>query len=138
MSSDGTESKIITQSDLSEHSSSKDCWISVHGVVMDVTKFLDEHPGGAEVIVSVSGRDCSAEFEDIGHTDSARRQGTKYIIGRLEGHEETPLRILTTSEAKQRTPAGSGVQTSTSLILGLSALIVGALAVFYNFVYRHK
>jgi cytochrome b involved in lipid metabolism len=89
----------IALSELEQHSTNQDCWISVHGVVMDITPFLNEHPGGPDVIVSVSGRDCTQEFEDVGHTDSARGMGNKYIIGSLNGLAESQeLRIPTVDE----------------------------------------
>jgi L-lactate dehydrogenase (cytochrome) len=31
---------------LKEHSSKESCWILIHNKVYDVTKFLNEHPGG--------------------------------------------------------------------------------------------
>lgn len=89
----------IAVSELEQHATNQDCWISVHGVVMDITPFLNEHPGGPDVIVSVSGRDCTQEFEDIGHTDSARGMGKKYIIGSLYGLDQShELRIPTVDE----------------------------------------
>merc|ERR1711879_125790 len=38
---------------MGKHNSEKDCWIIVHDLVLDCTKdFLDEHPGGPDVITS--------------------------------------------------------------------------------------
>lgn len=89
----------IALSELANHSTNKDCWIAVHGVVMDITPFLNEHPGGPDVIVSVSGRDCTQEFEDIGHTDSARSMGNKYIVGALDGSgSDENMRLPTVDE----------------------------------------
>ena len=47
----------------------------------DVTKYLDDHPGGAEVMLDVAGQDADEFFEDIGHSNDARKELTKYYIG---------------------------------------------------------
>jgi cytochrome b involved in lipid metabolism len=33
-----------------------------------VTEYLDDHPGGAEVMLEQAGMDATDMFEDIGHT----------------------------------------------------------------------
>lgn len=46
--------------------------ITVHGTTVDITAFLDEHPGGREVLLKYAGRDASAAFDSIGHGPRAR------------------------------------------------------------------
>jgi cytochrome b involved in lipid metabolism len=53
--------------------------------VLDVTKFLEEHPGGEEVILEVAGKDATKEFNDIGHSKAAQNLVLKYQVGVLEG-----------------------------------------------------
>ena len=124
----------VSVAELAKHADNKDCWISVHGVVMDITPFLNEHPGGPDVIVTVSGKDCTEDFEDVGHTDTARRLGGKYIVGHLEGSEEsTPLTIPTNREVQARNN-GSKNAGGSSMLLGVSATLVGLVAMYYAFV----
>lgn len=52
---DISEIKLISQAELEKHNQPEDCWIALHGNVYDVTKFLPEHPGGAEVISCLAG-----------------------------------------------------------------------------------
>ncbi len=120
----------MTLEELEKHASHDDCWICVHGIVMDITKFLNEHPGGPDIIVNVSGRDCTVDFEDIGHTDGARSAGNEYIVGRLEGYENVPLHVPTNAEVKVKSKlSGSYVNMKTVGILGTVG--VGALAALY-------
>lgn len=34
-----------TMADLAKHTSVSSCWLCVRGIVYDVTRFLDDHPG---------------------------------------------------------------------------------------------
>ncbi|KAL8253199.1 hypothetical protein R6Q59_036892 [Mikania micrantha] len=52
--------------------------------VYDVTPFLDEHPGGAEVILSSTGKDGTTDFENSGHSDEAKQLMGKYYIGEID------------------------------------------------------
>ena len=126
--------RIVTAAELATHSDHKDCWIAVHGIVMNITPFLNEHPGGPDVIVSVSGKDCTHDFEDVGHTDSARRLGDKYIVGRLEGSNmDSPLRVPSNKEVQAIKDAASK-SGSVNVLLGLSATAVGLAAMYYAFI----
>jgi cytochrome b5 len=66
-----------------------DCWIILGDAsngearVYDVTDYLEEHPGGSEVILEFAGRDAHDLFEDIGHSTEARNQLHRYQIGVL-------------------------------------------------------
>lgn len=73
-----------TFSDLAKHTTNKDCWILVNGLVYDVTEFLDEHPGGGDLLVQVAGKDATSDFEDIGHSNHAREMLAKYKIGAMK------------------------------------------------------
>jgi len=37
-------------------------WVVVDGSVYDVTKFLDEHPGGPKILKRTAGKDASKQF----------------------------------------------------------------------------
>ena len=80
------EKKIISAAEVAKHKTEEDCWISIHGKVYDVTKFLDDHPGGPEIITDVAGEDSTEEFEDTGHSEDAREQLKDYYVGELEGY----------------------------------------------------
>ncbi|QCD90129.1 cytochrome-b5 reductase [Vigna unguiculata] len=52
--------------------------------VYDVTQYLDDHPGGDDVILAATGKDATEEFEDAGHSKSARELMEQYCIGELD------------------------------------------------------
>lgn len=55
----------INIDDLRKHDSKDAPWFVVNGEVYDGTKFLNEHPGGAQSIISAAGLDSSDEFMAI-------------------------------------------------------------------------
>lgn len=48
-----------TMEEVAKHNKKDDLWIVVKGVVMDVTNWLDEHPGGSQALFSHMGKDAS-------------------------------------------------------------------------------
>ena len=67
------------------HGDAETVWTVIHGKVYDMTKFLDEHPGGKEILVENAGLDSSEPFEDVGHSADAREMLKDYEIGVVEG-----------------------------------------------------
>jgi cytochrome b5 len=63
------------------HKSAKDCWIVIDNKVYDVTNYLDEHPGGGDLILSIGGRDATAEYVDAGHSLRADAVLSTFCIG---------------------------------------------------------
>ncbi|KAH8690588.1 putative oxidoreductase [Talaromyces proteolyticus] len=59
------DSVSISGSEVARHNTKDSCWLAVRGRVYDVTNFLDEHPGGARVILNCAGRDATDEYDAI-------------------------------------------------------------------------
>lgn len=47
--------KLVTLTQVSEHAKKSDCWMAHNGKVYDVTAFLDDHPGGPEIMMEHAG-----------------------------------------------------------------------------------
>ncbi|KAJ1948834.1 hypothetical protein FBU59_001413 [Linderina macrospora] len=77
-------SKTYTAEVISKHNTRDDIWVVIHNKVYDITKFLDEHPGGEEVLLEHAGINATEAFEDIGHSEDARELLEQYLIGDLE------------------------------------------------------
>ncbi|CAG9575321.1 unnamed protein product [Danaus chrysippus] len=84
------EIKLFTREELKCRNSREDAILIIHNGVYDVTKFLDEHPGGEEVLLELAGRDASEPFEDVSHSSDARSLMKKYKIGELVEADRTP------------------------------------------------
>ncbi|WZZ21040.1 hypothetical protein YC2023_122427 [Brassica napus] len=79
-----SEKKVLGFEEVSQHNKTKDCWLIISGKVYDVTPFMDDHPGGDEVLLSSTGKDATNDFEDVGHSDTARDMMEKYYIGEID------------------------------------------------------
>ncbi|KAL4967113.1 FMN-dependent dehydrogenase-domain-containing protein [Aspergillus stella-maris] len=62
---DATNGPLIAQAELERHATAEDCWIVVHSRVYDITAFLDEHPGGAAIILKYAGNDASKAYDEV-------------------------------------------------------------------------
>lgn len=76
--------------EVAKRNSLKELWLVIHGRVYDVTRFLNEHPGGEEVLLEQAGVDASESFEDVGHSSDAREMLKQYYIGDIHPSDLKP------------------------------------------------
>ncbi|KAJ0398845.1 hypothetical protein ATCC90586_001372 [Pythium insidiosum] len=74
--------------EVARHNRATDCWVIIgtggDKKVLDVTAFLEDHPGGPELLLDLAGQDVQDEFEDIGHSKEAHEMLQDLCIGRLK------------------------------------------------------
>lgn len=81
--------KEFTAEEVAKHASEGDCWVIVKNVVMDLTSFLNDHPGGKESIVKFAGQDATESFDMLHEDNVIARYAPKCVLGRLKG--KTPM-----------------------------------------------
>nr|ANQ46486.1 cytochrome b5 [Santalum album] len=79
-----SDPRVLSFEEVSKHNTTKDCWLVIAGKVYNLTPFMDDHPGGDEVLLSATGKDATNDFEDVGHSDNAREMMDKYYIGEID------------------------------------------------------
>ena len=61
----------LVRSEVESHNSSKSCYVTIGERVFDVTDFVEDHPGGGELILQWAGKDVKEIMEDeISHSHS--------------------------------------------------------------------
>ncbi|XP_047997779.1 nitrate reductase [NADH] 1-like isoform X5 [Leguminivora glycinivorella] len=80
--------KVITRAEVKKNRSRRNLWLIIHDDVYDVTKFLEEHPGGEDTLLDAAGSDATQAFEDVGHSEDARELLKQYKIGSLPDDEK--------------------------------------------------
>ncbi|PWA49245.1 cytochrome b5, heme-binding site-containing protein [Artemisia annua] len=89
-----TLTKLYTMKEASEHNSAGDCWVVIDGKVYDVSSYLDDHPGGDDVLLQATGKDATEEFEDAGHSKTAREQMETFCVGELDPSDIPQLEVV--------------------------------------------
>ncbi|KAI7960573.1 hypothetical protein MJO29_005641 [Puccinia striiformis f. sp. tritici] len=56
---------MVSAQEIKKHNSSQSCWIVVHGNAYDITTFLEEHPGGQDIILKYAGGDATEAYDPI-------------------------------------------------------------------------
>lgn len=130
-----TMSKQFTRSEVAKLSNKDKTLIILHDKVYDVTSFLNEHPGGEEVLLDHSGIDGSEDFDDVGHSTDAFDLMTKYQVGELIESEKTgnlPRKTWTKDNFKSnKTNQGENQGMPTTMVVSILAV----LAAIVYFVY---
>eukprot|EP01083_Nonionella_stella_P082143 226708_1 len=123
--------KEFTMDEVAKHNKPDDCWLVIGNdatggpKVYDITTYLDDHPGGGEVMLDVSGQDADEFFEDIGHSNDAREELAKHMIGTLKlSAEDIEKRRL--EEEKRKNGGGGGG-------MGVIAVVVAVAAAGYYY-----
>ncbi|XP_058878524.1 cytochrome b5-like [Acipenser ruthenus] len=114
--------KYYRLEEIQQHNSYKSTWLIIHNKIYDVTKFLEEHPGGEEVLGEQAGGDATESFEDVGHSTDAREMTSTYLIGEL--HPEDRPKIQRPGETFITTASETSSWWTNWVIPGIAAIIV--------------
>ncbi|KAL4369439.1 hypothetical protein GQ457_05G001020 [Hibiscus cannabinus] len=126
----GSGEKVFVYEDLVQHKDRNDCWLLISGKVYDVTQFLEEHPGGDEVLIAVAGKDATDDFEDIGHSDDARELMEKYCIGEIDS---TTVPLRDTGKPRTSTPVTNQLNNDPGLLSKILQFLVPLLIIGFAF-----
>ena len=122
--------------ELAKHKTAEDAWLSVDGRVCDITSFMEEHPGGRQVIIAFHtlshhshvlqiledflGTEATEPFHlDLfhSHSETAIHMLDRYEIGVLEGSQaDTDYELVPTGKTGELRGIRSRVDTSKPLL----------------------
>ncbi|XP_061708357.1 cytochrome b5-like [Cydia pomonella] len=126
-----SDQKQYTRAEVEAQNKPEATLFVIHNKVYNVTPFLDEHPGGHEVLVGVGGTDASEDFDDIGHSIDAREIMKKYLVGEIVESErvEKAKRNVKWDDVKH--DGGSGLFSTWRLPL-VAALVSSLLYLYFS------
>merc|ERR1712051_952374 len=82
-----------TLAEVAKHTTKSDCWVVVAGRVLNVTKFLGEHPGGELAILTFAGKDATEEFDMIHPPDVIGKYAPDAVIGVIGSAASAPAAV---------------------------------------------
>ena len=77
------DASTYTLAQVAEHNSRHDAWVVVHGDVLDITEFINDHPGG-DIIALACGRDATIMFEQYHLVGVSKTIVDRLRIGRIK------------------------------------------------------
>lgn len=80
-----TPAKTFSLAEVGAHKKDGDCWIVVDGYVYDVSKFMQLHPGGRNILLQNGGVDTSDQFHALHAPTVLQKYHKRLCIGRLQG-----------------------------------------------------
>ncbi|KAK5649714.1 hypothetical protein RI129_000743 [Pyrocoelia pectoralis] len=125
--------KIFRREEVKQHNDNENSWIVINNSVYDVTAFLNEHPGGEEVLLEQAGRDGSEAFEDVGHSSDAKELMTKYKIGEIIECECRPVKDKTNTWSPSDDSQPQGFSSLKSWIVPITIGILVTIIYRYYF-----
>ncbi|CRG86670.1 hypothetical protein PISL3812_03680 [Talaromyces islandicus] len=113
----------FTLQQLAQHHTREGAWITINGNVYDVTRYLDDHPGGRDLLLEVAGKDATEEFDYVDHSDDAREKLETLRIGTLSEWVKKPTRIFTETVLKPPTnPKPSRPRAKNSILAAVCGI----------------
>merc|ERR1712087_333454 len=116
--------EFISLAEVSKHATKEDAWFVIHDKVYDISKYFDEHPGGEEVLMDRLGQNASEDFDDVGHSQDAKKTLAKYEVGELPPGERS------TKTSNGSTSGGGG---GVNVIAAVLVIVVAAMAGVYYY-----
>ena len=77
--------KEFTPEEVAKHNKPDDCWCIIQNVVVDLSSFLESHPGGAQSILNFAGRDATESFEMLHEDNFIPKYVPKSVLGVIKG-----------------------------------------------------
>lgn len=83
------EKREYTRSEIEKNTDTDKIFLILHDKVYNVHSFLNEHPGGEEILLDHKGIDGSEDFDDVGHSKDAMELMKTYQVGVLVESERS-------------------------------------------------
>ncbi|KAI1412804.1 hypothetical protein F5Y13DRAFT_162686 [Hypoxylon sp. FL1857] len=99
---------LLNAAEVAKHNTTSSCWIVINGSVYDVTPYLDQHPGGAAILVKQGGRDATPEFRTVHSPDVLEYLPKESYLGDMD-----PAAVASLSTVASSAPAPTPSASST-------------------------
>lgn len=134
-----TSLKEFNVSEVATHNTKGDLFVIIHGKgktslfcyvgylanthgcpVYDITNYVRDHPGGADVLMDVAGEDATAAYEDVGHSEDANEILETYLVGTVKDAQQF-VQPKTVRVIQQSTSVATSSKETSSAARALKA-----------------
>ncbi|XP_014468818.1 PREDICTED: cytochrome b5 reductase 4 isoform X2 [Dinoponera quadriceps] len=107
--------RVVTLSELANHNKQTDAWIAIRGIVFNVTRYMDFHPGGVDELMRGVGKDATKLFENVHAWVNYQSILQKCVVGKLSRGSSSA-----SSAAPVTEKSAAGANNCSSVTLGFS------------------
>ncbi|CEI68047.1 hypothetical protein FVEN_g7684 [Fusarium venenatum] len=80
----------FTRREVGEHTTISSLWCIINSTVYDLTDFIQDHPGGEQILLKVAGQDATSSFHTF-HRQEVLTSYSHLAIGTITGEETKSL-----------------------------------------------
>jgi cytochrome-b5 reductase len=99
-------------------------------LVYDVTRYIRDHPGGADVLVEAAGTDASEDFDNAGHSEDAFEIMEDLCVGKIKGFEKKKPKLKPMAPIAAPKTIGRG-SSSLSALANLTFVLAAGAGAYY-------
>jgi cytochrome-b5 reductase len=107
-----------------------------HRTVFDVSQYLEDHPGGAELLKEAAGTDATEAFDNAGHSEDALEIMRELCIGVLKGYKKPApkrsVQVPRVAEASAKTQTSSASPSAKTLTAATGVAAILCSAAYYS------
>ena len=123
----------FTRQELEPRNHRGDCVVIIDNVVYNLTEFLDDHPGGVDVLLNNAGKDASQCFHEVGHSDIALDWRQKFVVGEVVDEDRWEVRARVVAAPAEAEPLSLSALLS---VWGPPLLLAGLATLVYAFLFQ--
>ncbi|EYE98921.1 fatty acid alpha-hydroxylase [Aspergillus ruber CBS 135680] len=111
----------LTQAEVESHNNAKSCYVTIGPKVYDITSFVDDHPGGGDLILEYAGKDVGEILADVvshEHSESAYEILEDSLVGFVGTASSTKANVNGAASAEETARAvyeSTGMATEEDL-----------------------
>ncbi|KAI9042183.1 fatty acid alpha-hydroxylase [Aspergillus affinis] len=108
----------FTPAEVESHNTSKSCYVTVGSRVYDVTSFVDDHPGGGDLILEYAGKDVKEILRDSvshEHSEAAYEILEDSLVGFVASANGTSTSANGTADTSEHVFATTGMSREEDL-----------------------
>ncbi len=122
---------VYTMEEVAKHKARTDCWLVIEDRVVNITSWLDDHPGGEDILLQYAGSDASTVFDEVAHSGRARQILNKFVIGTIKStaaNTNTNTNTTASTTGTAATNFGSAVVSGAAAAMNAVTNALNALA----------